>query len=77
MRTPVAGQPTYTMAKRVPTWLATTTHALLCLACLCVILTTAVAIYVVLSLGHALSQVGDDLTTPTPVVSCDPTYLNC
>jgi hypothetical protein len=73
---PTYTTPTYSR-HQVPTWLATTTHALLCLACLCVLLTTAVSIYVVLALGHALSQVGDRLDAPTPAVSCDPTYYNC
>lgn len=49
----------------------------LVLAGLCIVFMTAAGIYTVLTLGHALSQVGTDLTTPTPVESCDPTYFNC
>lgn len=49
----------------------------LILASLCVVATTIATVFAVLTLGHALSQVGDRLDTPTPEVSCDPTYFNC
>jgi hypothetical protein len=49
----------------------------LILACLCMVGTTAVAVYAVLSLGQALSRVGDQVGTPVPDYSCDPTYEVC
>lgn len=77
MRILVTQQATYAMAKQVPTWLVATTHVLLSLACLCVVATTIATVFMILTLGHALSQVGDRLDDPTPAVSCDPTYFNC
>jgi hypothetical protein len=49
----------------------------LILASLCVVAGTIAIVLAGLTLGHALSQVGDRLDTPTPEVSCDPTYFNC
>lgn len=61
----------------VRTWLEKTRDVLLCLACLCVLVTTGVVAYGVLALGQAASQVGDRLNDPGPAISCDPAYFNC
>jgi hypothetical protein len=70
MRTPAPTTPHRTVLEKVR-------DVALILACLCVVATTLATVFMVFTLGHALSQVGDRLDTPTPAVSCDPTYFNC
>jgi hypothetical protein len=74
---PNAGPTTVTVEDAGRTMLEKVRDVALILASLCVVTTTIATVFMVFTLGHALSQVGDRLDTPTPAVSCDPTYFNC